>query len=288
MSDEARQEIAQGAGTAEPRVEEGAGLGQILAGLAGLGVAITGGAFLIGWRYTTAFYERLGVPTRALDLQPADYLTAKIEIWYALAAAVLAAAAVATYARRVLPALRPVRATVLGRLAVEWEPRPRATWVVSVAAGVLNLVWGALGLALTDNQFFLYFFATGAAFVTMGVWGIMRDSPRWGTLSGAAALVLASLILLPSLPAVATDLGQKDAEAILRGSEEGSSARLVAASPLGLPGEHCEAGTCVTESVRVVAATSSSYFVVVQGTQTVYCLPAAGLLRMEYTPDKGR
>jgi uncharacterized membrane protein (UPF0136 family) len=251
-------------------------------------VFVTGGAFLIGWRYTTAFYDRLGIPAGALHLQPTDYITAKVEIWYALAAAALVVLVTAAVFGGLLPVLGPLRATVLGRL-VGWEfHQSQVFWLVSLTVGAMNVVWAAVGLALTDSQGLLYIFATGVALLAMGVWGIMRDSPRWAPLSGVAALVMVSAIAALSLDIVAPQLGHHDAEALLAGPEEGSGARFVAAEPLGLPGERYEAGVYVTEAVGVVRATDNAYFVVVRGTETVYSLPATRVLRVEYTPHEGR
>jgi len=287
---------ADGAG---PRLGE---VAQILGGLAGVAVLVGGAAFLIGWIYTRAFYERLGIPTRALDLGPTDYITAKTEIWYALASAALVVLVTATVVGGLLPVLGPVRATVLGRLVELEFPDPRAFWLVNLTLGLVNVVWGAVGLGLTDSQGLLYIFATGAAWLLVGGWGIMRESPRWAPLSGVGALVLASVIAILSLGIVAPHLGRQDAEAILRGSEGGTGARFVAAEPLGLPGERyepgeyvieagvyvAETGAYVTESVGVVRATDNAYFVVVRGTQRVYCLSATRVLRVEYTPHEGR
>jgi len=274
----------QGSQPSEPQAAAWPGLGQIVAGLAGVGVLVSGGAFLMGWRYVTAFYGRLGVPSRALDFQPADYFTAKIEIWYTLAGTALVVLVFAAVIGGVLPALEPARLPVLW-LLVGSEFYRRSYWLVNLTVGVMSVVWGAAGLALTDNQRFLYVFATGAAWLLVGAWGIMRESPRWAPPSGVVVLVLASVIVLLSLEIVAPQLGRQDAEAILRGSEDGTAARFLAVEPLGLPGERYESDVYVTESVGVVKATDDAYFVVVRGTKIVYCLPASRVLRIEYTPD---
>jgi len=278
----------QGPEPSEPQAAAWPGLAQTLGAVAGASVFVTGGAFLIGWRYTTAFYDRLGIPAGALHLQPTDYITAKVEIWYALAAAALVVLVTAAVFGGLLPVLGPLRATVLGRL-VGWEfHQSQVFWLVSLTVGAMNVVWAAVGLALTNSQGLLYIFATGVALLAMGVWGIMRDSPRWAPLSGVAALVMVSAIAALSLDIVAPQLGHHDAEALLAGPEEGSGARFVAAEPLGLPGERYEAGVYVTEAVGVVRATDNAYFVVVRGTEIVYCLPASRVLRVEYTPHEGR
>jgi len=262
------------------------GLAEVAAAVAAGSVLATGAAFLIGWSYTTAFYDRLGVPTGALDLEPIDYMAAKVEIWYAVAVAVLITVGSTVTTLRLPSALKRLPLTGLPR-RLFGEFAPQRAFAANFAIGTIMLLAGAWGLALTGNQTFLYVFVPGLTYAPVGLWGLMRESPGWRPLSAGVALAFAAFLAVTSVPTVAAELGRHDAEALLTASEP-ATARLVAASALGLPGEHCEASGCVTDSVQVVAATSSSYFVVVQGTQTVYCLPAGGLLRMEYDPDKGR
>jgi hypothetical protein len=272
LSDEAEQEPREERGPSEAADGPWPGLGGVAAGLAGAGVLVTGGALLIGWMYTKAFYDRLGVPMRALDLQAIDYLTAKVEIWYALAAGMLGA----------LISLLMWRYDF--GLAV---PERFALWVRGVAtlASLAAAYAGALGVVATGNVAFLYAFATGATFAPVFLWNFLAASARWRPLSAGVPVILVIFIALAFLPPVAAGLGCHDAEALLEGPEEGSGARFVAAEPLGLPGERYESDVYVTESVGVVRATDNAYFVVVRGTKIVYSLPVTRVLRVEYTPD---
>jgi len=230
-------------------------------------------AFLVGWRYTTAFYDRLGIATEALNLEPATYLTAKIEVWYVLAGA----------------AMSLLSAMVASRL---FPPAPGVTlWVgtVSIAAGMPTFVAGCVAAGETGEAEFVYVCGLGASLVLFGIYVVLQGEPhRYAAATvwmAATALIVFAIAFVDLVPA---ELGRHDAEALLAGPQEGSGARLVAAEPIGLPGERYESDAYVTESVGVVRATGDTYFVVVRGTEMVYSFPAARVLRIEYTPDKGR
>ena len=306
MSEPAKQPTAapeqgsgpQGPQPSEPQAAAWPGLGQVLAGLAGVGVLVTGGAFLMGWAYTTAFYDRLGIPTRALHLQPVDYVTAKMEIWHVLVIVALSSSFIMLQivsASRLALVAHGLTAIARGpwkRPAVS-KPGPAArpeTWALFLAsAALLALMVGSLGLGRTGEAAFLYASALGVPLGCLALWWalrITRRPVRVGLTSFVAGLLLTfALFFLLVVPEV---LGHHDAEALLAGPEEGRGARFVAAEPLGLPGERYESSVYVTESVGVVRATDNAYFVVVRGTKTVYSLPAARVLRVEYTPHEGR
>ena len=280
MSDEtqAGQRIEEHAGN-PPRPGEAAGggwpgLGPLLAGLAGASVLVTGAGLIMGWNYTEAFYGRLGVPIEALDLEPAAYFTAKVEIWYALAWSALVAFS--------------------GMVAYRFLPPPTSyapvfiMWPLTLA-GMTTATAGCVGAIATGEAAFVYASAFGAAALVVGIFSALqatddRSAPAVA-LVGSVMLISLAGVFLGSVP---DSLGQHDAEALLAGPQEGSAARLVAAEPLGLPGERRESDLYVTQDVRVVTATNGSYYVVVAGTETVYCLPATRIVRMEYAPDEGR
>lgn len=270
----------------EPRVPAWPGLGQILAGLAGLGVLVTGAAFLIGWRYTAAFYDRLGIPSRALDLEPTDYITAKVDVWYGLLLAGALGLATLGLMRYVWPEVGRVSVRLLGR-EVMFEFAAQRAWLLIMAVGASSLVVGTSGLLLRGEETFLYPFTMGVVYIPLAVWGLVRESPDWGRLATPAALAVAVFLAVPSVAPMAAHMGREDADAVLTGSEAGV-VRLIAREPLGLPTERHESGTYVTEAVRLITATNNCYFVVVGDGDTVYCVGAADVLRVEYEPSDER
>jgi len=234
-------------------------------------VLVTGAALLIGWKYTQAYYDRLGVPVEALDLEPAVYLTAKIEIWYALAGAALGGLSWMLGLRLSSPYLGRWAGTLL------------------IAAGALTFVTGSVGTGETGNADFVYACGFGFILIVLGVSLVLQrgvDGQAVAEAATATAMLLAFTILFVAV--VPAELGRHDAEAVLAGAREASGARVVATEPLGLPGELPKSGFYVTDGVRVVAATNNAYCLVAGGAATVYCLPANSILRMEYTPDDGR
>ena len=258
-----------------------AGVAHIVGSLAGVAVLVGGVAFVTGWAYTDALYEQLGIPSRALDLGPTDYATANVEMWYTFALVALAAAA-----GLALGGYLASLGDVPG--APRWWPRSgeQWLWVVPLVVGLVCLGVGVFGVGETGDDLFVLPLAMGAVLGPLGALTgarALRTRAAQLALAWLAAAIAIAAVL--SLPGGAAKLGQHDAEALLAGPQEGSGARHVAAEPLGLPGERHESGVYVTESVGVIRATDNAYFVVVRGTEIVYCLPAARVLRMEYTPD---
>jgi hypothetical protein len=226
-----------------------AGVAQILGGVAGVAVLVGGAAFLIGWIYTRTFYERLGIPTRALDLGPTDYATAKVDIWYAFALAALAGAAAVAAAGAFGPiVVRDLLRTGWGARCVEWC-RSRDWRMAEVTAGALVFLTGWLGISYTGNSIFFFPFTLGGAFATLALWVHARAlRPHWPRT--ALTWLAAFFALGTALVALwgGTILGRHDAEDLLAGPGEGSGARFVAAEPLGLPGERYEPGVYVIEA----------------------------------------
>lgn len=251
MSDETKQPTAapeqgsgpQGPQPTEPQRAAWPGLAQTIGAVAGASVFVTGGAFLLGWRYTVAFYDRLGIPTRALHLQPADYVTAKVEIWYTLISVALAFVGAMAYI-----VWHPAFAAWVRSLARWLRKRSRvseATLAFAAQVGVLGLFCtggtmafsvGWAGVLGSGDESFLYPLALGISLVCAALWWAQRaTSPRRRALSTAvAAWVLVFFVL--QLPSVAAALGGHDADALLAGPEEGRGARFVAAEPLRTPG----------------------------------------------------
>jgi len=275
-----RRRTAQG-----PRLSE---VAQILGAFAGVAVLVGGAAFLVGWTYTSAFYDRLGIPTRALDLGPADYATAKVDIWFAFAVAAFTGAATLALARALAPVVvADLVSTGWGARCVEWcrSREWRTVRMVRVTASLLVCLVGWLGIWYTGNSAFFVPLALGAVFGTLAIWLDARAARPYWRRTGLTWL--AAFFALSTAFAVLGGgmiLGHHDAEGLLAGPAEGSGARFVAAEPLGLPGERYESGAYVTDSVGVVKATDNAYFVVVRGTKIVYCFPATRVLRIEYTP----
>jgi len=249
----------------------GPGLGAIAGIVAAAGLFVSGAVLFMGWKYTQAFYGRLGIPTEALDLEPADYFTAKIEFLYWLAMS--AAASLVGW----FLVLRLVRDRQLHRV------------MLVMLLGALVFMAGSAGTLVTGDGHFVFIAGLGVGLFVIGISDIFRGpADRNAVVAGTFATLFLSFAVVTLLFDVSAGLGQHDADALLAGPQEGSGARLVAAEALGLPGERYESDAYVTESVGVIRATGDAYFVVVRGTDKVYSFPAARVLRMEYTPDKGR
>jgi len=247
------------------------GLGALLAGLAGASVLVTGAALLIGWKYTEAFYGRLGVPMEVLDLEPADYLTAKIEIWYSLAAA-----AVLTLPPIVMQRFIPFRSAF-------------GTALLVIPVGALTFVAGLVGVGETGEGIFVYTCSAGTGIVVFGtclaLWARAGRKTDLAAMLGGIFLLFCAWAFLSGVP---EELGRHDAEALLGGPQQGSAARLVAMGPVGLPGERADSGFYITDAVQVVAVANSSYFLLVGSGEMVYSVPSTSVLRMEYSRKDGR
>lgn len=272
----------EGRSPAGPGAPGWPGLGHILAGLAGLGVLVTGTAFLVGWYYTKAFYERLGIPLRALDLEPADYISARMEMWLYLAmASLLALFIVVTEEFLAWPSPASVR------LADSLRFRRRLFYGGSTVASLCAFMAGTYGLMITGDKLYLGLFAMGAVPAPILLWRVIpREWPDLKLVASGMALalgVMAASVLLIG----AAQMGHDDAESLLASGDQTGTARLVAARPLGLPGEQGESGTYVTDSVRVITVANDAYFLLVPEAETVYCVPADHVLRLEYQPDDG-